>query len=94
MHINKENVDYLLRLRNLRYRQTPNNLKRVKAHANGVNNLLQFLIVSVNFADFQITRIKSGRSVYVLSLCRYVFIRFSLFLFVYIQWAFTRGTDA
>ena len=43
MHINKENVDKLLRLRNLRYRQTPCNLKRVKAHANGVNNLLKFL---------------------------------------------------
>ena len=30
-----------------------------------VNNLLQFLIVSVNFADFQITRIKEDASQYV-----------------------------
>ena len=33
---------------------------------NGVNYLLQFLIVSANFADFQNARIKSGRSSYVL----------------------------
>ena len=65
-----KNVDSLRRLRNLRYRQTPNNLKRVNAHASGVNDLLQFLIVPVNFADFQITRIKSGRSSLLSLFCR------------------------
>ena len=50
--VQKENVDSLHRLRLLRYRQTPNNLKRANAHAIGVNYLLQFLIVSANFADF------------------------------------------
>ena len=43
-----KNVDSLLRLRHSRYRQTPNNLKRVNAHANGVNNLLQFLMILSN----------------------------------------------
>ena len=33
LNVQKENVDYLLRLRFIRYRQTPCNLKRVKAHA-------------------------------------------------------------
>jgi hypothetical protein len=42
---------------------------------NGVNDLLQLLLHSVNFADFQITRIKSGRSVLCPYVCCYVTIR-------------------
>jgi hypothetical protein len=38
-------------------------LKRANAHANGVNYLLQLLQYNENFADFRMTRIKSGRSV-------------------------------
>ena len=45
----KENVDNLLRLRHLRYRQTPNYLQRVKAHAIWRELQLSFLIVSVNW---------------------------------------------
>ena len=44
-YIQKENVDHLLRLRHSRYRQTPYNLKRVKAHAIWRELQLQFLIV-------------------------------------------------
>ena len=45
----KENVDKLLRLRLLRYRQTPIYLKRANAHAERRELLLQFLVVSVNW---------------------------------------------
>ena len=55
----------LLRLRSFRYRQTPNNLKRVKAHASRREPSTLLLVVSVNFADFQITRIKADASQYV-----------------------------
>jgi hypothetical protein len=41
-----------------RYRQTPNYLKRVMAHANSVNYQLKFLIVFLNFADFGIQESK------------------------------------
>ena len=40
----KENVDKLLRLRSIWYRQTPCNPKRVKAHAEQRELQLQFLI--------------------------------------------------
>ena len=53
----KRNVDYLLRLRYLRHRQTPIYLKLVKAHAIRRELPLQSLIESVNIADFQIARI-------------------------------------
>ena len=62
----------LLRLRYLRYRQTPNNLKRVKAHAERREPSTLFLVVPVNFADFQITRIKADASQYVCYVLRYV----------------------
>ena len=60
-----KNVSKLLRLRYLRYRQTPNNLKRVKAHAERREPSTLLLVASVNFADFQITRIKADASQYV-----------------------------
>ena len=43
-----KNVDALLRLRILRYWGKPCYLKRVNAHASGVNYLLQFLMISSN----------------------------------------------
>ena len=55
-----KNVSKLLRLRILRYRQTPNNLKRVKAHAERREPSTLLLVVSANFGDFQNTR-SSGR---------------------------------
>ena len=42
-YIQKENVDNLLRLRSIWYRQTPMFLKRVKAHAIQRELQLQFL---------------------------------------------------
>ena len=70
-----KNVSYLLRLRLLRYRQTPNNLKRVKAHAERREPSTLLLVVSVNFADFQKTRIKADASQYVCYVICYVTIR-------------------
>ena len=62
----------LLRLRSFRYRQTPNNLKRVKAHAERREPSTLLLVVPVNFADFERTRIKRtlhNMSVISLPLC-------------------------
>ena len=60
----KENVDNSLRLRHSRYRQTPILLKRVNAHAKRRELSTSVLaILKENFADFRMTRIKSGRSV-------------------------------
>ena len=60
-----KNVSKLLRLRSFRYRQTPNNLKRVKAHAERREPSTLLLVVPVNFADFERTRIKADASQYV-----------------------------
>ena len=63
----KKNVSTLLRLRLLRYRQTPNVLKRVNAHAERRELSTSVLVHCLeNFADFRKTRIKSGSSSYVL----------------------------
>ena len=52
MNTHKKNVDNLLRLRLLRYRQTPMFLKLVNAHAMLRELLLQFLKQSIdNFGD-------------------------------------------
>ena len=59
-------MDNLLRLRHLRYRQTPMFLKRVKVHAirrEPSTSVLETFFE--NFADFQMARIKSGRSSYM-----------------------------
>ena len=64
-------MDNLLRLRYLRHRQTPIYLKLVKAHAIRRELPLQSLIESVNFADFQIARIK-----------KWIFILYVLFIFL------------
>jgi len=53
-------------------------LKRVKAHAIGVNHLLYSWNFSEYFADFQITRIKADASHYIFICLCYVTIR-SLF---------------
>ena len=47
----KKNVDFI-RLRSLRYRQTPNNLKRVKAHAIDVSISLLLLWLINILANF------------------------------------------
>ena len=61
-------MDNLLRLRLSRYRQTPNVLKRVNAHAVWREQSTSVLVHCLeNFAEFRKTRIKSGRSV----LCPY-----------------------
>ena len=62
----KENVDNLHRLRNLRYWGKPNNLKRVNAHAEQRELSTSVLDCFFKFPNYQITRIKSGRSSYVL----------------------------
>jgi len=50
----QKNVDYLLRLRLLRYRQTPSNLKRVKVHARRREPSTSVLdYFSVNLAIFR-----------------------------------------
>ena len=60
-------MSYLLRLRLLRYRQTPYNLKRVKAHAiRREPSTIVLDYISVNFADFPEDKNQSGRfNVYV-----------------------------
>ena len=61
----KENVSCLLRLRFLRYRQTPNNLKRVKAHALGREPSTLLLVVSLIWRISE-SKNQSGRfNVYV-----------------------------
>ena len=45
-----KNVSYLLRLRSFRYRQTPNNLQRVKAHALGREPSTLLLVISLFLA--------------------------------------------
>ena len=60
-------MDNLHRLRLSRYRQTPNVLKRANAHAERRELSTSVLVHCLeNFADFRKTRIKSGRSSYVL----------------------------
>ena len=71
----------LLRLRYLRYRQTPNNLKRVKAHAIRREPSTFVLDCFCQFADFQITRIKADASQYVCQIISYVTIRNFVFEF-------------
>ena len=64
--IHKRNVDNLLRLRNLRYRQTPCNLKRANAHAlqrELSTSVLDYL--SVNWRFFRLQESKSGCSSYM-----------------------------
>ena len=56
----------LLRLRSIWYRQTPCNLKRANAHAKRRELSTSVLDYVWNCADFDRTRNKSGRSVYVL----------------------------
>ena len=62
----KENVSYLLRLRSSRYRQTPYNHLRVKAHAIGVSILAFTLGLFLILAKFRRTRIKADASTYML----------------------------
>lgn len=62
-----KNVDFLLRLRILRYRQTPVLLKRVKAYAIGVSILAFTLAAFFNFGEFQNTSLKADASIYVVS---------------------------
>ena len=57
IRVQKENVDYLLHLRLLRYRQTPNDHIRVKAHAIGVSIQAFTLGRLFDFGEFQETRI-------------------------------------
>ena len=60
----KKNVDNLLRLRILRYRQTPNALIRVKAHAKTDVSVNTFTLgASFKFADFQKARIQANASI-------------------------------
>ena len=68
-------MDFLLRLRILRYRQTPMLLKRVKAHAIGVSILAFTPAAFLNLANFRIQD-SNGRflSVVFIVLC-YVTIR-------------------
>ena len=68
-------MSYLHRLRILRYRQTPNHLKRVKAHAERREPSTLFLIDYLKFGEFRTTRIKSGRSILCPYVCCYVTIR-------------------
>ena len=70
-----KNVSYLLRLRLLRYRQTPNYPKRVKAHAERREPSTLLLIVFLKFGEFQKTRIKADASQYVYYVICYVTIR-------------------
>ena len=63
----KKNVDYLLRLRLSRHRQTPFHLKRAKVHAIRRELQLQFLMVS-NLANLDKQESKSGCSSYMLML--------------------------
>ena len=66
LNIDKRKREQLLRLRILRYRQTPNNPKRVKAHAiRREPSRLYSWLFSVNFADFQNTRFSGRFNVYV-----------------------------
>ena len=69
-------MSYLLRLRYLRYRQTPVFLKRVKAHAERREPSTLLLEQTEYFADFQITRIKADASQYVFFVFCYVTIRY------------------
>ena len=59
-HTQKENVDNLLRLRHSRHRQTPYNLKRVKAHA-----IKRELSTSVLDCIFEIWRISNDKNLKV-----------------------------
>ena len=58
----------------LRYWGKPCNLKRVNAHAEQRELLLQSLLHSVNFADFQKQESKSGYSSYM-SYYSYIFLQ-------------------
>ncbi len=53
----KENVDNLLRLRSIWYRQTPNVLKRVMPTPTGVNSYFSSCTLFLKFGDFDRTRI-------------------------------------
>ena len=51
-----KNVDNLLRLRNLRYRQTPSNLKRVNVHAEQreqSTSVLDYFSDNWRFSDYK-----------------------------------------
>ena len=69
-----KNVSKLLRLRSFRYRQTPNNLKRVKAHAERREPSTLLLVVPLIWRISE-TRIKADASQYVCYACCYVTIR-------------------
>ena len=62
----------------LRYRQTPNYPKRVKAHAIRREPSTLLLIVILQIGDFQETRIKADASQYVYNVICYVTIRSSV----------------
>ena len=64
----KKNVSNLLRLRYLRYRQTPVLPKRVKAHALGREPSTLLLQRLLKFGEFQITRFSGRFNVYSFSL--------------------------
>ena len=57
----EKNVDYLLRLRLLRYRQTPYDHLRVKAHASSVSILTFTLGRLYNFGEISGDKIQAGR---------------------------------
>ena len=76
----KENVDYLLRLRFSRYRQTPNVPKRVKAHAIGVSILAFTLGLFLILANFEEQESKRTLQLYV---CSVVYVIRTSFLGLY-----------
>lgn len=60
-------MSYLLRLRILRYRQIPNNLKRVKAHASRREPSSLLLVVSVYLPIFRIQESKTLHNMSVIT---------------------------
>ena len=65
--LKQKNVSYLLRLRFLRYRQTPVLLKRVRAHALRREPSTLLLQRFLKFGEFQITRFSGRFNVFLFS---------------------------